>query len=288
MKELKGGYANINYKVTTSKGVYVVRFCKQQPLPLIAYEVQLLNDLKAIAFPTAYPYTDNKGCYIQQTDSGPSMVYEFLFGNEPGLSPAVGFEMGKAVGLLSSFVPDKKHEKENSINLGNCHSLIQDFNSCTYSYPDIFEYFIDETEFLSPYLQKEVPRGIVHGDLFPNNTIFNGEQLVGIIDFEEAALDSLLFDIGMGINGFCFQDNVLDKKLLDNFLEGYSRYRRLEEIEWELLPYYIQWGAHGMLSWHLKNDLLKVKNITQLERVRELMRRVKLLRKDHHLIIDML
>lgn len=46
----------------------------------------------------------------------------------------------------------------------------------------------------------------------------------------------------------------------------------------ELLPYYVQWAAHGTIYWHLRNNLLYTKNDIQLKRVEELMNRVTTLK----------
>ena len=82
----------------------------------------------------------------------------------------------------------------------------------------------------------------------------------------------------MAINGFCFAENDINEILLTTFLKEYDKIRPLTEKEWKLLPYYIQWGAHGMISWHLRHYLMFKENPKQLKRVTELMNRVKRLR----------
>ena len=286
--ELPGGYANTNYKVRTTDGCFLVRVCNQQPLHLIEYEIKLLGALRELDFPASYPYINRNGKYLVHSPQGPVMVYEFLEGTQPKLTQPVAMEIGAAVGLLSSFDPGERHFKENAVSLDNCKDLIRHFASCPNQLPQLFDYFIEQTQFLEVYLKTPVPRGIVHGDLFPNNTIFRNDQLVGIIDFEESAHDALLFDVGMTMNGFCFVDNQLNADLVEAFLKGYISGRCLTGIEWELLPYYLQWGAHGMLSWHLTNNLLYQKNQIQLNRVIELMYRVKSLRSEHSEIVKMI
>lgn len=56
-------------------------------------------------------------------------------------------------------------------------------------------------------LHSDLPKGIVHGDVFSDNALFLNGRLVAIIDWEEVCEDSLLIDVGMticGKSGFFF------------------------------------------------------------------------------------
>ncbi len=67
---------------------------------------------------------------------------------------------------------------------------------------------------------------------------------------------------------------------METFLFKYNQIRQITQKEWELLYIYIQWTAHGMISWHLRHFLIYEENLKQLARVNELMERVKKLRKN--------
>ena len=96
---------------------------------------------------------------------------------------------------------------------------------------EIFDYFKVQTNFLKNYIAEELPMGIVHGDCFPDNTIFNYNKLIAIIDFEEFAFDTLLFDLGMSINGFCFVDNMMQTDLMHELIKEYESIRKLNNKE---------------------------------------------------------
>lgn len=282
---LPSGYANTNYKIEMNNSKnYVFRICHQQTLDGIIYEVNLMEELKKMKFPTAFPIPREDGEYATLLDSHYITIYEFIEGKEPELNPKTVEEIALKVGVLNRLKNWKTLRKQNHINWDACYQLIQYFEMSKYQYLDIFDYFIEQTEYLKKPLAEAVPRGIVHGDVFPDNTIFDGNKLIAIIDFEDACLDNLLFDIGMTINGFCFQNNQLDEKLVKIFIQSYNKTRKMTDKEIDLLPYYIQWGAHGMLSWHLKNNLLNKENKKQLVRARMFMTRVKILRKNEAVI----
>lgn len=287
VESLTQGYANENLKVITEQGVVLYRICKQQPLRLLEYEVRLMEALKKAGIKTAFPIADKSGTYIQNSDEHFVMLYEFKVGTEPELSETVTHQMGEEVGKLSLIQLTAGLEKKNAVHLDNCQQLISEFGESQNPMPEVFGYFKEQTDYLIENLDATLPRGIVHGDIFPNNTIYNGEDLVAIIDFEEACSDQLMFDVGMTINGFCFVDNELKPNLLRAFLKGYNSHREITEAEWSALPLYMQWGSHGMLSWHLRNELIHVPNQVQYERVLELMRRTQWMRSSEKEIMKL-
>ncbi|HAS41759.1 MAG TPA: hypothetical protein DCS93_14870 [Microscillaceae bacterium] len=279
-EQLSAGYANLNYRIDTNQGRYLYRVCTQQPLPLIAYEVRLMQALRQIDFPTAYPIASKNGKFIQVQESRYIMIYEFCNGQEPVVNHRTTEAIATAIGKLSKLPNADQYPKKNAVHIDTCDELIQEFGKARNPIPELLQYFKEQTDYLRPVLQVPLPQGVVHGDCFPDNTLFDGDELVAVIDFEEACYENLLFDVSMTINGFCFPDNTLDVNLLTAFVKAYHQQRSLTQKEWELLPVYIQWGAHGMITWHMRNNLLHVHQETQWLRVKELMERVKLLRQN--------
>jgi len=273
---LSQGFANENYKITTNKGHFLFRICKEQTLEMIHYEMRLMEALKTIDFPTAFPIkrTDNK--YITKSSVGNIVLYEFKPGNEPELEPNVVCEIASALAKLSLLPSPEKFLKQNVVNLPDCLKMIENFPNVKYQYPQIFHDFENIIKFLHDPLSIDLPKGVIHADIFPDNTLFQNEKLIAIIDFEEANYDNLLFDVGMTINGFCFRNNLLDEDLFKNFISTYNKIRPLTQQEKDLVYYYILWGAVGMAYWHLRH-LVNRPYITQKNRVEELINRVKII-----------
>lgn len=285
VESLTQGYANENLLVVTERQKVLYRICKQQPLPFIEYEVRLMFALEEAKVKTAFPIADKQRVYIHSHGENYVMLYDFVCGEEPELTTEVAHQMGIEVGKISMIPLNPSLEKKNAVHIDHCHQLIAEFSECQNPLPEVFDYFERQTHYLASHLDSSLPRGIVHGDLFPNNTIFKDQVLQAIIDFEEACSDQLLFDVGMTINGFCFVDNLLQPDLLKAFLSGYNTVRKLSDTEWQALPVYMQWGSHGMLSWHLRNNLIQVPNPEQYQRVLELMRRTEWMRSNENQLL---
>ena len=277
-KKISHGFANKNFKLTTSMGNYLYRINIQQDLSSIMYEIRVLHELKIMNFPSAYPVSRKDGSYITKVGLDNIIIYDFIIGKIPQINIKTVEEIAKAAARLNSISNWQKFEKKNAINIDNCFNLIGKFSSAKYKYPQIFEYFKEQTVFLEKHIRNSVPQGLIHADIFPDNTLFNGDQLVAIIDFEDVCTDDLIFEVGMTINGFCFIKNELDNNLLKIFLHNYYEIRPLTQMEKRLIPVYVQWTAHGMVSWHLQR-LIEFKNDRQLARTIELMERVKRIRK---------
>jgi homoserine kinase type II len=272
------GFANQNYKLETENGSFLLRFCRQQPLWSIKQEIALMAILRKIDFPCAYPIPNSLGEYISYTDSNIAIVYNYVQGETPVISEQTVASVATAVASLNQIDPGLEIVKPNIICRSNIETLIASFDRASQQYTELYRVFTAAYKELQASLYFPLPKGIVHGDIFPENTIFSHGKLKAIIDFEEFAVDDLLFDVGMTINGFCFIHNELDDSLLQIFLDSYEKVRPLIDVEKKLLFTYIRWTALGMAAWHLMNDMLNVRNQDQEMRVQELLQRVKKLK----------
>jgi len=271
--ELSPGYANRSFKLVTGSGVFLFRWVLEKGFGDLLQELVLLRHLKDFQFPTAYPIAKCDGSYVSAYAPGHAVIYDYIQGEHPSLSSAVVSQIGESVGRLSVIPQAENFDRQNTINIQSSLELAEQLPMAPVRLPDIYDYFIRVSAELSERLVFDLPKGLIHADVFPDNTLFKDDSLMGIIDFEEACTDTLLFDLAMAINGFCFPDNSLSESHLTTLINSYIEKRMLTDLEWKVLPLYIAWTAHGMLSWHLarlsQNHLQK-----QEDRVRELMDRV--------------
>jgi homoserine kinase type II len=94
-----------------------------------------------------------------------------------------------------------------------------------------------ELDFLSIHWPKDLPAGVIHADLFPDNVFFLGDTLSGLIDFYFACNDLLVYDLSICLNSWCFEKdgayNITKGKAM---IEGYQSVRPLSAAEIEALP----------------------------------------------------
>ncbi|MEZ5672918.1 MAG: phosphotransferase [Thiotrichaceae bacterium] len=73
-----------------------------------------------------------------------------------------------------------------------------------------------ELRFQYSYSAIDLPRGVIHADLFRDNALFEGDKLCGIIDFYYACYDVLLYDVAVTVNDWCsLPDGELDNARME-------------------------------------------------------------------------
>ncbi|WP_174801891.1 homoserine kinase [Martelella limonii] len=83
----------------------------------------------------------------------------------------------------------------------------------------------------------DLPEGVIHADLFPDNVFFIGDQLSGVIDFYFACNDFLAYDLSICLNAWCFEkDRSFNVTKARALIEGYQSVRPLGDDEIEALP----------------------------------------------------
>jgi len=100
-----------------------------------------------------------------------------------------------------------------------------------------------ELEFQNSCSWDSLPRGVIHGDLFTDNILFEGQKASGIIDFYYAHSAPYAMDIAITLNAQAVLLGEHDQSRIDAFMEGYESLRPLEEEEHEALPLLLRLGA---------------------------------------------
>jgi homoserine kinase type II len=84
---------------------------------------------------------------------------------------------------------------------------------------------------------RDLPQGVIHADLFPDNVFFLGNEVSGVIDFYFACNDALAYDIAICLNAWCFEpDNAFNITKARALLRAYAELRPFTGREFEALP----------------------------------------------------
>jgi homoserine kinase type II len=110
----------------------------------------------------------------------------------------------------------------------------------------------DELDHLEKSWPKHLPDGVIHADLFPDNVLFLGDRLSGLIDFYFACNDILAYDIAICMNAWCFEtDHSFNVTKARAFLNAYGRERKLSDAEQDSLPLLARGAALRILLTRL-------------------------------------
>src|SRR5205814_542291 len=101
-----------------------------------------------------------------------------------------------------------------------------------------------------------LPDGVIHADLFPDNVFFLGARLSGLIDFTFACNDMLAYDVAICLNAWCFEsDYSFNVTKARAFLNAYGRERQLSDAEQNALPLLARGAALRFLLTRLVDFL---------------------------------
>jgi homoserine kinase type II len=94
-----------------------------------------------------------------------------------------------------------------------------------------------ELDFQEAHWPRDLPEGIIHADLFPDNVFFLDGRLSGLIDFYFACNDMLAYDVAICLNAWCFEADVsLNVTKARALLASYGGVRPFSDAEVEALP----------------------------------------------------
>lgn len=101
-----------------------------------------------------------------------------------------------------------------------------------------------ELDFLESHWPSNLPAGVIHADLFPDNVFFLDDKLSGLIDFYFACNDFLAYDLSICLNAWCFEpDNSYNITKGRALIEGYQSVRPLSSAEIDALPMFARGSA---------------------------------------------
>jgi homoserine kinase type II len=92
---------------------------------------------------------------------------------------------------------------------------------------------------------KDLPSGFIHADLFPDNVLFIGDEVSGLIDFYFGATDFFAYDIAVMLNSWCFLPLGREFDLTKGraLLNGYESVRKLNNDEKSAIPIFSRGAA---------------------------------------------
>ena len=249
-KEIKEGIENTNYLIQLEKGKFILTLyekrVEEKDLPFF---ISLMRNLFDKKFPSPEPIVNKNGNYITEISGKKAAVVSFLEGKaKKNLNPNDCYEVGINTAKMHLITKNLTAKRENRLSFNSWKSIYNKVKKdCSKIHPklaDIVEKNLNEIEKKWP---KNIPSGIIHADLFPDNIFFKNNKLSGIIDYYFSCYDFYAFEIAICLNALCFEGkkenlsfNVTKAK---KFIDGYSSIRNLNESEKQSLKILCQGAA---------------------------------------------
>lgn len=101
----------------------------------------------------------------------------------------------------------------------------------------------DEVCFLEGYLDNNLPKGIIHGNLSWESMKFKGSRLVGIMNFDRACRGKFICDLATTVNAVCYHEGCYRLDRFEELILGYEGLRPLSLPEWDSFPNELRFSA---------------------------------------------
>lgn len=247
-----GGFGNSNFKLTTDEGAFLLKICDEKTTEELQLQTSLLAHLKKYEYTTPYPILQKDGKALHLSAKYRVMIYPFLNGGTPYPTEYVLRQIGEALAQLHK-IPSLFELPRFPMGIAQITPFLDKVRKTQFAKHPFLKWLESELEWIIPELDLPLPTGLLHGDLFLDNTLFIEDQMVAILDFEEGCHDTLLIDVAMTIIGCCYTSlNDLDERLVHCFLEAYNISRPLTEDECNTLDSYVYYAALAIAFWRFR------------------------------------
>ena len=239
-KGIAEGVENSNYLVHTESGRYILTlYEKRVSREDLPYFLALMQHLAARGITCPLPVKDRDGQTLKLLAGRPAALITFLDGlwvRRPGIEHCAG--LGDALARFHLAGRDFPMARANSLSLPGWQALFAMIGGGAERVAQGLSGVIEkELRHLEENWPKNLPEGVIHADLFPDNVFFLGDNISGLIDFYFACNDMLAYDVAVCLNAWCFEtDGSFNVTKARALLEAYEAVRPLTRAELDCLP----------------------------------------------------
>ena len=238
---IKGGTSNSNYLLTADNKKFILTIFEertnQENLP---FYFDLMNHLNAHDIKCPEVIKDKQGNFSNSIKQKHAVITSFLTGSSlEKIKPIHCSNLGLTIAKMHNASEKHNIKRENELGFDKLGIIIEKLKTYKKHIDDEKLKFIeDEFLFLSREISKDLPSGIIHADLFPDNIFFEENNLTGIIDFYFSCNDFYAYEIAICLNAWCFEDsnNEFNPTKAKYLLGSYNQERKFSNEEVEALP----------------------------------------------------
>jgi homoserine kinase type II len=251
-KGIAEGVSNSNWLVETSAGRFILTMYEHRvDADDLPFFLGLLDHLSAKGSPVPRTIHDRTGAAYRTIGGKAVALIEFL----PGVSvdtprPAQARSVGEALAGIHLAAADFPRQRPNTMGLAAWRELL---DACGGRLAEIDAglpaLVREELTFLEANWPRDLPRSVIHADLFPDNVLMLGNRVTGLIDFYFACTDIMAYDLAVTHAAWSFAgDGSYRPAIGDALIEGYNARRPLPEEAWSALPVLARGAAMRFLA----------------------------------------
>ena len=234
------GVENTNYALATARGRFILTiFEKRVAEADLPFFIAVMARLAERGFPAPAPVAMRGGGYVTRVQGKPAAVVSFLDGVWPRVwGEAQCAAVGEALARMHVALFGFALTRANALSVDGWERLIKPrLIQAEALRPGLARRLESDMADVRARWPDALPKGAIHADLFPDNALFVGERLTGVIDFYFACTDFLAYDLAVCLNAWCFaEEREYDVARGRAMIRAYEKVRPLSEAERAALP----------------------------------------------------
>jgi len=240
VKGIAEGVENSNYLVATESGQFILTlYEKRVDAADLPFFLGLMEHLAARGINCPLPVKNRAGTALGRLAGRPAAIVTFLSGmwvRRPRTEHCAA--VGKALAELHLAGEGFSLTRRNALSVAGWRPLFEMCDGRADKVaPRLGEEIARELDHLEACWPHQLPQGVIHADLFPDNVFFLNNLLSGLIDFYFACNDMFAYDVAVCINAWCFEtDGSLNITKARGLLASYAAVRPLSADEAAALP----------------------------------------------------
>lgn len=252
-RPLSLGISNSNYEIKTSDNRYLLKVSNDKNIDQLLGEMTILAYLKENDYQySILPFKTKKDELVYTFNNVYGVLFPFIDGIPPGPNDNTCFEIGASLASLHS-VRGPFEGLRPCEELSYPEQVIYDYcklEQCPSDFKAAFDEFIGDRS--EGYFSQDFAKGIIHGDLYYDNTLFDHNHIKAVLDFEQSGIGNFILDLGISISGCCLEKGRISPCLIESYLKGYESVRPLPANEKEYLNEAIVFGLLSISLWRIK------------------------------------
>ncbi len=236
--QIKFGVINDNFQIKTSNGSYIFKIYNLRDKINVEFELSILEFLSKKSFPSPKIIPDKRNRLYNIFKKKPAVLLSYIPGHMiTDITLEQMNNIGSLVGILHKLLGNFKQSVERVTwepdDIGRLIK-VESENIIKKKYPDAVNFvgYVDE-EYHNMKFPDNLPVGMTHQDIKPENIIIEDKGYISFIDFNDCYRGTLLFDVMTTAIWSCFQNGVLDVDLFKAYLCGYTKEKPFTQIEKE-------------------------------------------------------
>ena len=232
-KGIKQGIENTNYLLKSKSNKFILTiFEKRVSQKEIPFFMKLMDQLNNLKINCPKPLKNKSGNYQIKIKNKMASIVSFLDGKDKKkLNLKNCFDVGKMVAQIHLSSKKIRLYRKNSMGIKNLNPLLNSIKFKSKKFINIEKFLKNNFRDIKKKWPKELPNGIIHGDLFIDNIFFKNNRLSGVIDFYFAANDYFMYEIAICVNALCFDKKkskfLINKKKVKNLIKGYESIKKI-------------------------------------------------------------